>query len=130
VREPHGRIIVRGQSPSTGRFRPICWNSRWSRAVRDAMDHGEHESAGWPMVPTPAGVTMLPSEMALRPDVTPFLPAMDAPSRSRRERGASSRGRDFIDLDAELVRRTINGQTYTMYSYNGQYPGPLIEVSA
>src|SRR2546425_7092906 len=27
----------------------------------------------WPMVPTPPGVTMLPSEMALRPDVTPFL---------------------------------------------------------
>src|SRR2546425_2957335 len=73
----------------------------------------------WPMVPTPPGVTMLPSEMALRPDVTPFLPATDEPLPNadsnevlRLEDG------DIIDLDAELVRRTINGQTYTMYSYN------------
>src|SRR5206468_12855152 len=36
---------------------------------------------------------------------------------------------DVIDLDAERVRRTIKEQTYTMYSYNGQYPGPLLEVS-
>jgi len=46
---------------------------------RGAMDHGAHESSGWPMVPTPPGLTMLPSEMALRPAVTPFLPAADEP---------------------------------------------------
>ena len=131
VREPHGRIIVRGQSPSTRPFPPdLLEFSLGAARSGDAMDHGEHESAGWPMVPTPAGVTMLPSEMALRPDVTPFLPAMDAPLP---DAGANEvlrlKDGDFIDLDAELVRRTINGQTYTMYSYNGQYPGPLIEVS-
>jgi len=131
VREPHGRIIVRGQSPSTRPFPPdLLEFSLGAARSGDAMDHGEHESAGWPMVPTPAGVAMLPSEMALRPDVTPFLPAMDAPLP---DAGANEvlrlKDGDFIDLDAELVRRTINGQTYTMYSYNGQYPGPLIEVS-
>jgi len=131
VREPHGRIIVRGQSPSTRPFPPdLLEFSLGAARSGDAMDHGEHESAGWPMVPTPAGVTMLPSEMALRPDVTPFLPAMDAPLP---DAGANEvlrlKDGDFIDLDAELVRHTINGQTYTMYSYNGQYPGPLIEVS-
>src|SRR5467141_23650 len=131
VREPHGRIIVRGQSPSTRPFPPdLLEFSLGAARSGDAMEHGEHEGSGWPMVPTPPGVTMLPSEMALRPDVTPFLPAADAPLPNadanevlRLEDG------DIIDLDAEPVRRTINGQTYTMYGYNGQYPGPLIEVA-
>jgi FtsP/CotA-like multicopper oxidase with cupredoxin domain len=131
VPEPHGRIILRGQSPSTRPFPPdLLEFSLGAAGSNDAMDHGEHEHSGWPMVPTPPGVTMLPSEMALRPDVTPFLPAMDAPipPADSNEVLRLNDG-DIVDLDAELVRRTINGQTYTMYSYNGQYPGPLIEVS-
>ena len=35
---------------------------------------------------------------------------------------------DTLDLQATLVRRTINGKTFVMYGYNGQYPGPLIKV--
>jgi len=131
VREPRGRIIVRGQSPSTRPFPPdLLEFSMAAAGSRDAADHGEHQTSGWPMVPTPPGVTMLPSEMALRPEVTPFLPATDAPLPNA---GANEvlrlKDGDVVDLDAELVRRTINGQTYTMYGYNGQYPGPLIEVS-
>ena len=33
-----------------------------------------------------------------------------------------------LDLEAGLVRRTIGGRTFTMYGYNGQYPGPLVQV--
>jgi len=33
-----------------------------------------------------------------------------------------------LTLDARLVHRTINGKTFTMYAFNGQYPGPLIRV--
>jgi suppressor of ftsI len=131
VREPHGRIIVRGQSPSTRPFPPdLLEFSLGAARSGEAMTHAEHGSTGWPMVPTPPGVTMLPSEMALRPDVTPFLPEMDPPlpSASSNEVFRLQDG-DSIDLDAALVRRTINGQTYTMYGYNGQYPGPLIEVA-
>src|SRR5467141_427550 len=131
VREPHGRIIVRGQSPSTRPFPPdLLEFSLGAARSGDAMEHGEHESSGWPMVPTPAGVTMLPSEMALRPEVTPFLPGTDAPlPNADSNEVLRLKDGDIIDLDAELVRRTINGQTYTMYGYNGQYPGPLIEVA-
>ena len=131
VREPHGRIIVRGQSPSTRPFPPdLLEFSLGAARSAGAMDHGEHESSGWPMVPTPPGVTMLPSEMALRPAVTPFLPVTDAPLLNAESNEVLRlKDGDIIDLAAELVRRTINGQTYTMYGYNGQYPGPLIEVS-
>jgi len=131
VREPHGRIVLRGQSPSTRPFPPdLLEFSLGAARSGDAMDHGEHGKSGWPMVPSPRGVTMLPSEMALRPEVTPFLPPMDEPlPKADSHEVLRPEDGEIIDLDAELVRRTINGQTYTMYSYNGQYPGPLIEVS-
>lgn len=128
VREPTGRIILRGQSASTRPFPPdLLEFSLGAARSGEAMDHGEH--SGWPMVPTPAGVAMLPSEMALRPEVTPFLPATDAPlPNADSNEVLRLKDGDIVDLDAELVRRTIKGRTYTMYSYNGQYPGPRIEV--
>jgi len=131
VREPHGRIIVRGQSPSTRLFPPdVLEFSVGAMGMSDQAEHHEHESSAWPMPPVPANLTMLPSEMALRPDVTPLLPAADEPlpNADSNEIIRANDG-DIIDLDAELVRRTINGQTFTMYGYNGQYPGPLIEVA-
>jgi FtsP/CotA-like multicopper oxidase with cupredoxin domain len=36
---------------------------------------------------------------------------------------------DKMELKASLVRRTINGKTFIMYGYNGQYPGPLIKAN-
>jgi FtsP/CotA-like multicopper oxidase with cupredoxin domain len=131
VREPTGRIVLRGQSPSTRLFPPDLLEFSLG-AVRqsDAMDHHEHGDSGWPMVPAPPGVTMLPSEMALRPEVRPYLPADDSPlpTAEPHEVLHLSDG-DIIDLEAGLVRRTLNDRTYTMYGYNGQYPGPLIEVA-
>ncbi len=132
VRAPHGRMILRGQSPSTRPYPPdlLEFSLGAARSGGDTMDHGEHETSRWPMVPTPPGLTMLPSEMALRPAVTPFLPVADAPlPNAESNEVLRLKDGDIIDLDAELVHRTINGQTYTMYSYNGQYPGPRIEVS-
>jgi len=36
---------------------------------------------------------------------------------------------DTLHLSAGLVRRDIRGHVLTMYAFNGQYPGPLIEVA-
>ena len=126
VRAPRGRIIVRGQSPSTRPFPPDLLEFSLGGMAAGTAEH-VHDVA---MPPVPPGLTMLPAEMALRPDVAPFLPAADAPiPNAESNEVLRLRDGDVIDLDAELVRRTINGQTYTMYSYNGQYPGPLIEVT-
>ena len=38
------------------------------------------------------------------------------------------RDRDTLRLESGLVRRTINGKTLVMYGFNGQHPGPLIDV--
>jgi FtsP/CotA-like multicopper oxidase with cupredoxin domain len=131
VREPTGRIILRGQSPSTRPFPPDLMEfSLGAAGSPRTTDHAEHDSAAWPMVPTPPGLTMLPSEMALRPEVTPFLPTPDAPlPNGEPNEVLHLKDGDIVDFDAELIRRTIAGQSFTMYSYNGQYPGPLLEVS-
>ena len=71
---------------------------------------------------------MLPAEMALRPDLTPYLPLGDAATASPRQTVRLADG-DTLHLEAGLVRRTIQGRSYTMYAFNGQYPGPLIETT-
>jgi len=131
AREPSGRIILRGQSPSTRPFPPDLMEfSLGAAGSPTAMDHAEHDSAAWPMVPTPPGLMMLPSEMALRPEVTPFLPTTDTPlPNAEPSEVLHLKDGDIVDLDAELVRRTIGGRSFTMYGYNGQFPGPLLEVA-
>ena len=76
----------------------------------------------------PPGLTMLPAEMALRPEVTPYLPS-GRRHRPRPREMVRVRTGDTLRLEAGLVRRTLKGARYTMYAFNGQYPGPLIEVA-
>ena len=133
VRKPGNRIVLRGQSPSTRLFPPDLMEFSLGAAGQQASNHSDHmqmDSSEWPMVPAPKGLTMLPSEMALRPAVAPYLPAPDstAPLARPSERLRLSGG-DTLRLDAGLVRRVVNGHTYTMFGYNGQYPGPLLEVT-
>jgi suppressor of ftsI len=79
----------------------------------------------------PSNVTMLPAEMAVRPEVEPYLPRPPAgahvPRARPRELIRLSDG-DTLRLEAGFVRRTFKGRSYTMYGFNGQYPGPLVLV--
>ena len=137
-REPEGRVVLRGQSPSTRLFPPDLLEFSIGRMGRrgagpphPSMHGGRHAGAGaarWTGVPMPPGLAMLPAEMALRPEVTPFLPpAGDAPPARPRELVRLGDG-DTLRLEAGLVRRSLKGRTYTMYAFNGQYPGPMIEA--
>lgn len=36
---------------------------------------------------------------------------------------------EHISLSADIVEKTINGKTYTMYGYDGRIPGPAFRVS-
>ncbi len=93
---------------------------------------GMHES-GWPMPPMhPAVSYMLPGIAGLVPKGTPWLPGRDidvatiAPARPRTT--ITLHDGDSLNLRAEIVTRSIAGRTITMYGFNGQYPGPLIQV--
>jgi FtsP/CotA-like multicopper oxidase with cupredoxin domain len=134
--EPAGRVVLRGQSPSTRLFPPDLLEFSIGGIGRGRAEHhppghgaSRPDSGGvrWTMVPMPPGLTMLPAEMALRPGVTAFLPAGDAPPARPREIVRLEAG-DTLRLEAGLVQRNLKGRHYTMYAFNGQYPGPLIEA--
>jgi FtsP/CotA-like multicopper oxidase with cupredoxin domain len=132
VREPEGKVVLRGQSPSTRLFPPDLLEfsiGRMGVATRETHGGMQHQSdhSGWPPVPMPPGLVMLPAERALRPEASPFLPTGDAPAARPRELIRFNSG-DTLRLEAGLVQRSLKGRTYTMYAFNGQFPGPLIEA--
>ena len=93
---------------------------------------GKGDSLAWRMPPMDMSMPMLPGLDDALPPVGPFLAGqgMDAsmfPEAVPREVVPLADG-DTLDLEATLVRRTLNGKTFVMYGYNGQYPGPLIDV--
>ena len=146
VREPLGRIVLRGMSAST-RLQPPELIQFALGAMRDSMPRGAtsatgHAHAGhggapaadssvrWTTVPMPPGLAMLPAEMALRPATTPYLPrpgSVVPPAVRSREIVRLAHG-DTLRLVAGLVSRTFKGRTLTMFGFNGQHPGPLLQV--
>lgn len=82
-----------------------------------------------PMLRSP----MLPALRRARPSTPPFLPGAgvapaDLPAARPHEVVTLADG-DTLELEAGLVRRSIAGRTFTMYGFNGQYPGPLLRVT-
>jgi FtsP/CotA-like multicopper oxidase with cupredoxin domain len=135
--EPTGRMVLRGSSASV-RMQPhdLAFLLAGLLDRKDAPaghDHAAHTAAagegGWTPPPMHPAVSMPPAFMTLRPDVSSYLPADDAAAPLARPReliqladGASLR------LEAAPVRRVLFGRTVTMLGFNGQYPGPLIQV--
>jgi FtsP/CotA-like multicopper oxidase with cupredoxin domain len=145
--EPRGRIVLRGQSPST-RLQPpeivqLALGAMVDSAARgSSVDHAGHTAHGtsaaitatggpatWTSVPMIPGLQMLPAEMALRPQVSPWLPAWsDTLPVVQPSRLVKLGSGDTLHLAAGLVRRSFKGRDVTMYAFNGQHPGPLLMV--
>lgn len=135
VLEPRGRIVLRGESASN-RLRPPD-NYQYflgSYGAPQAPEPHAHpgtrpDGAGWSLPPMFPGLDMLPAEMALRPGEMPWLPQGGASApRARPRELVRLRAGDTLDLVAAPVRRTIAGREYTMFGFNGQYPGPLLQA--
>jgi FtsP/CotA-like multicopper oxidase with cupredoxin domain len=107
-----------------------------TREDSTSHDHDHMHMAGdslvWSTVPMPPNISMLPAEMTLRPNAKPYLPSpsasASAPLAQPRRLIHLSSG-DTLRLTAGIVRRPFKGRTLTMFAFNGQYPGPLLEVS-
>lgn len=90
--------------------------------------------SGWAMPPGYEGVQMLPGMMALEPDVAPLR--AEAPEDAGPP--PMVRPRDVVrlpdggtlDLTAGFVRKQVGGLEIEMLAFNGQHPGPLIQVAA
>jgi suppressor of ftsI len=141
-KEPSRRMMLRAQSPATRLYPPdLLQFSIGSMPQSGGSQHHDRSAsrAGrmpaadsalrWTTVPMPPGLTMLPAEMALHPDEAAWLPSAKEPAPPVRTRElVRLDDGDTLRLEAGLVRRTLNGRSYTMFAFNGQQPGPLIEV--
>ena len=88
------------------------------------------DAGPWPMHPMDPRLWMPPGMMSLTPRVRPYLPragSAPVPDAVPRRLLRLQDG-DTLRLEAGLVRRTIRGRIVTMFGYNGQYPGPLLQV--
>lgn len=141
VKQPSGRVVLRGQSPATRLYPPDLVQFSLGSMPQPRTDIRQHDHAAikaeaegksalhWTTVPMPTGITMLPAEMALRPEEVAWLPSVDTtlPPARRREVVKLLDG-DTLRLEAGLVQQRLYGRSYPMFAFNGQQPGPLIEV--
>src|SRR6185312_4922952 len=114
---PSSRLVLRGQSPSTRLFPPDLYEfSIGSMGTAPGSDHRQHHEMAadsgtrWTMVPMPRGLTMLPAEMALRPDASPYLPPSNEGPLARPSEVVRLNAGDTLRLEAGLVRRTLRGR--------------------
>jgi len=109
-------------------------------AAQQHQHHGGHQGHGveggdpsaWRMPPMNMDMPMMPGMAGRVPNVAPFLPGMSVdpstvPEARFREVLRVQDG-DTLSFEAGLVRRTIGGQELILYGFNGQYPGPLVQV--
>ncbi len=145
TRERTGRTMLRGGSPST-RMQPPDFLEFATGLIGMTADElaaqGEHAGhqpdpaapgadtvARWTTVPMPAGFAMLPAEMALRPAVGAELPrATTATPMARRSEVMRLQDGDTLTLVAGVVRKRIHGREHVMLGFNGQIPGPVLQV--
>ncbi len=125
-----GPIVLRGQSASTRMLPPdilefsLGEGGTWGDTVA-VVDEG---GAAWSPPPVPAGLTMFPALMELRPKVAPYLPSAPGAPPARPREVIELEDGDTLVLEAGYVSRTIRGRSVTMLGFNGQYPGPLLQV--
>jgi suppressor of ftsI len=137
--DPTGRMVLRGSSASV-RMQPhdlafllAGLLDRKDSAAAGPDPHAAHGAAAaagaWTAPPMHPAVTMPPAFMTLRPDVSSYLPAADPVIPLARPRELVALGdQATLTLEAAPVRRVLFGRTVTMLGFNGQYPGPLIQV--
>ena len=93
---------------------------------------GDSMAAGMP-IPMPKGMKLIPGLVGLTPPVSSFLPGANVDPATvppvKPTQTVRLKDGDTLDLTAGLVRRTIRGQRFVMYAFNGMVPGPLLRVA-
>ena len=139
VSDRAGRLVLRGTSAAV-RMQPHdlayvlsgflqSTGAAPAEHVHDARGSGAAPGA-WTPPPMHPRISMPPELMTLRPDVSSYLPrqGQSAPLARPRELLRLADGA-AVRLVAAPVRRVLFGRTVTMLGFNGQYPGPLIQVN-
>ena len=121
-----GPLVLRGSSPSL--FMAPHGVTELPPARHSGTDHGKH---GWTMPPMHPTASRMPYGLErFAPAVDPFLPAH--PGSLLPDASASTtydlEDGDSITLTAGKAGRTLRGQKIGMYAYDGQIPGPRLEI--
>ena len=133
TRQRTGKFVLRGTSPSTRLMahRDLTIAGPLGAGGSSSSTTG-HRHTTWPMPPMDPRQPPMAGMDGLEPNVAPYLPqprdTAALPLAVPRKLMRVQHG-DTISLTAGMVRRRIAGKTFVMFGFNGQYPGPLIEVS-
>ncbi|OLE84352.1 MAG: hypothetical protein AUF76_03580 [Acidobacteria bacterium 13_1_20CM_2_65_9] len=133
-----GRLVLRGTSASV-RMQPhdlafvLAGFLESKEVTSTAHAHDAHDTAdtpgAWTPPPMHPRVSMPRELMTLRPDVSSYLPRRGQSIPLARPRALLRLANGAaLTLVAAPVRRVLFGRTVTMLGFNGQYPGPLIQV--
>jgi FtsP/CotA-like multicopper oxidase with cupredoxin domain len=141
------KLVLRGTSPSArliahrdvlqpsapGALRDPVSPLAGNMPAMHASPNESHDS--WMMPPMPAGSMgrSMANMAGLVPKVAPFRPNPGVDPESIPLARASTVMRlatgDTLRLESGFVRRVIRGKTLAMYGFNGQQPGPMIDVA-
>lgn len=130
VTERTGPLIVRGRSPS-GRMEAHDLLALAPSAESGGAMMMSPPDDGWAMPPRYEGIPMLPGVMQVRPHIRPLLPAPSDPStlpEAQPRSIVSLPDGGTLDLTAGFVRKRVGDRDLVMMGFNGQIPGPMIEV--
>jgi suppressor of ftsI len=125
-REPKGPFVLRGSSPSL--FMAPHGVTDLPPAGHAAQGHSIHR---WSMPPMHRSASRMPFGLErFTPDVNPFLPSYtggDTAGASSTEVYRVADG-DTITITAGKTFRKLQGRSLVTYAYNGQIPGPRLEI--
>jgi FtsP/CotA-like multicopper oxidase with cupredoxin domain len=124
-----GPLVLRGSSPSL----MMVPHGVTALPPQAATEHHHGAMDGWTMPPMHPTASRMPSGLErFRPDVMPFLPQADAASlpEALETRTYRLSDGDTLTLRAMKVRRVIRGRPVVAYAYDGQIPGPRLELPA
>ncbi len=121
-----GPLVLRGSSPS----QLMAPHGVTTLPPAGRPEH-EHRRTGWTMPPMHPTASRMPFGLErFVPGVKPFLPGYRG--RSLPDALPSTIYRladgDTISLTAGMAGRTLRGHPLTMYAYDGQVPGPRLEL--
>lgn len=135
VKERTGPLILRARSPSSlmeAHDLAILSPVAVLRAEEEGSHgHMHHDDSGWRMPPMHPGISMAPGMSSLKPDAAPYVPVNPDPSIpvALPQQVVNLEGGDRFELASGLVRKVIGDRELVMYGFNGQFPGPLLQVN-
>ena len=134
--ERTGPLVLRGASPSS-RLQGHDYAFASPLAAyqnRTSEGDGGHAHTGgdgsWSMPPMRFDMRMPPGMSAIRPDAAPWLPVeTEGIELARPQSWIRMNDGDTLTLRAAPIRRRLHSRDVVMFGFNGEFPGPLIEVA-